>query len=303
MKNFYAILEVRATADQQEIKKAYRRLAKIHHPDVGGSTEKMKEINEAYETLSNLEKRIAYDEAFQNVNRGSNSATTSEPRRTSAEPTEAAERADRGPYRTPENIQSYIRYFRNINATDVKLDFEMLGETLKATIRVQKNVKFDFSIFERSIGHLLGAAIRIGYQLYLTEKRILSGDHLSQRIYAIMQTSLITPEFRIHVNELDDRDKLIDAFSTEFHFVSVLLIDDVLSQYQHKIPPAELPNIRIALEECFMLGYVLGIKEDSPEVRSRIVKRDRDISKSKYFFIGAAVLFVVYRILAFENGW
>lgn len=68
--NYYEVLEVSKTASQEIIKIAYKNLAKKHHPDIVGvqaSTEKMKEINEAYEVLSNIEKRKEYDEwLFQN---------------------------------------------------------------------------------------------------------------------------------------------------------------------------------------------------------------------------------------------
>lgn len=60
-KDFYQILGVDKTASQDEIKKAYRRLAHKHHPDKGGDEKKFKEINEAYQTLSNAEKRNQYD--------------------------------------------------------------------------------------------------------------------------------------------------------------------------------------------------------------------------------------------------
>ena len=60
--NYYDILGVKKTATADEIKKAFRKLARKHHPDAGGEEEKFKEINEAYETLSDKEKRSAYDQ-------------------------------------------------------------------------------------------------------------------------------------------------------------------------------------------------------------------------------------------------
>ncbi len=60
--NYYDILGVKKTATADEIKKAFRKLARKHHPDVGGDEEKFKEINEAYETLSDTEKREQYDQ-------------------------------------------------------------------------------------------------------------------------------------------------------------------------------------------------------------------------------------------------
>ncbi len=62
MKDYYKILGVEKSASQDEIKKAFRKLALEHHPDkTGGKDEKFKEINEAYSTLSDTKKRQQYD--------------------------------------------------------------------------------------------------------------------------------------------------------------------------------------------------------------------------------------------------
>jgi len=58
----YATLGVAETADQDEIKKAYRKLTKKFHPDVNpDGTEKFKAIAEAYETIGDPKKREQYD--------------------------------------------------------------------------------------------------------------------------------------------------------------------------------------------------------------------------------------------------
>jgi len=61
MKDYYKILGVNREASPEEIKKAYYELAHKHHPDKGGEEKKFKEINEAYQVLSNKEKREQYD--------------------------------------------------------------------------------------------------------------------------------------------------------------------------------------------------------------------------------------------------
>ena len=60
-KKFYELLGVDKEATFDQIKKAYRKLAIKHHPDKGGDPEKFKEITNAYETLSDREKRDLYD--------------------------------------------------------------------------------------------------------------------------------------------------------------------------------------------------------------------------------------------------
>ena len=57
----YATLGVGETADADEIKRAYRKLASQHHPDKGGDTAKFQSIQTAYDTLSNPSKRQQYD--------------------------------------------------------------------------------------------------------------------------------------------------------------------------------------------------------------------------------------------------
>jgi molecular chaperone DnaJ len=60
--NYYDTLGIKKDASADEVKKAFRRLARKHHPDAGGDEEKFKEINEAYEVLSDKEKRSQYDQ-------------------------------------------------------------------------------------------------------------------------------------------------------------------------------------------------------------------------------------------------
>ncbi|MBD3238626.1 MAG: molecular chaperone DnaJ [Candidatus Moranbacteria bacterium] len=69
--DYYQILGVGRNASQEEIKKAYRKLAHQYHPDKqGGDPEKFKQVNQAYQVLSNQEKRSQYDKYGQNFDSG-----------------------------------------------------------------------------------------------------------------------------------------------------------------------------------------------------------------------------------------
>ena len=68
--DYYQILGVPRDAENSDIKKAYRKLARKYHPDVNedaGAEEKFKEVNEAYEVLKDSDKRQAYEELKQTI--------------------------------------------------------------------------------------------------------------------------------------------------------------------------------------------------------------------------------------------
>lgn len=72
-KDYYKILEVAKDASQEEIKRAYRKLARKYHPDVNKEPDaerRFKEIGEAYEVLKDKEKRAAYDQFGSNWKAG-----------------------------------------------------------------------------------------------------------------------------------------------------------------------------------------------------------------------------------------
>jgi molecular chaperone DnaJ len=70
--NYYSILGVEETSTQEDIKKAYRKLAKENHPDKGGDEELFKKISAAYDTIGDETKRVQYDNQRKNPFGGGN---------------------------------------------------------------------------------------------------------------------------------------------------------------------------------------------------------------------------------------
>lgn len=73
MMDHYSTLGVERNASPDEIKKAYRKLAAKHHPDKGGDTATFQKVQQAYETLSDPQKKAQYDNPHQHSPFGGNS--------------------------------------------------------------------------------------------------------------------------------------------------------------------------------------------------------------------------------------
>lgn len=140
IKNYYQILNVSQTATQEEIKKAFRTLAKQYHPDVNpnrDANEIMQQITEAYEVLSDVEKRKQYDKKLGNIPKASQNTSVY----SSYTKTKSESEAD---FEEWLNIYLYnIRKHYNINKLEDLEKLEMLNdifETINYCEDLNKNV-------------------------------------------------------------------------------------------------------------------------------------------------------------------
>ena len=82
-KDYYEILQVHPSAEQEVIKTAYDKLVRKYHPDINKHStapKRMKDINEAYEILDNQEKQSLYHEAYiQRTERAGNNSSVPHP--------------------------------------------------------------------------------------------------------------------------------------------------------------------------------------------------------------------------------
>ena len=85
LKDYYEVLGISQTASDEDIKKAYHRLAREHHPDLHSEKEKqrhtqrMQEVNEAYAVLSSKENRAKYDQLGEHWEHGPHPAQEPQP--------------------------------------------------------------------------------------------------------------------------------------------------------------------------------------------------------------------------------
>lgn len=140
IKNYYQILNISQNATQEEIKKAFRTLAKQYHPDVNSNpnaNEIMQQITEAYEVLSDVEKRKQYDKKLGNIPKASQNTSVY----SSYTKTKSESEAD---FEEWLNIYLYnIRNRYNINKLDDLEKLEMLNDifgTINYCEDLNKNV-------------------------------------------------------------------------------------------------------------------------------------------------------------------
>lgn len=148
MKTLYEILEVSETASDEIIEKAYKVLAKKYHPDLQQNGDKksaeetMKKINEAYDVLSNKEKRRKYDEELK-IKRDSEK-TYNQPKQESYDTS-----------RTNQTYASYTQPNTNNRAREDTEDYREKQEEIKRNIQRQYEEQYQkaYENYLRNLGY------------------------------------------------------------------------------------------------------------------------------------------------------
>lgn len=152
---YYEILNVKQTASEKEIKNAYRVLAKKYHPDTyqgnkNIAEDKMKQINEAYDVLSNKESKTKYDEQFK-------SPITENTEETSYQ--KAYYNYETEEYRSPDPREADYRNYYNYSPDyDNDFDYEKDYDFTRLKALLEKSV-LKFSLFVVFILVMIGILI------------------------------------------------------------------------------------------------------------------------------------------------
>jgi molecular chaperone DnaJ len=192
-RDYYETLGISKTASPDEIKKAYRRLAVQHHPDKeGGSEEKFKEINEAYEVLKDSSKRQRYDQ-FGHAGVGNGGATGN-------------------PFGGGFGGQNVNFDFGDLGLGDIFENFfgggrgqQTRGSQRGRDVEVRIEISFEEAVFgteedlsinlEDTCGHCKGKTVEPGYELKTCETCKGSGQvvNVMRTIFGNIQQATVCP--------------------------------------------------------------------------------------------------------------
>lgn len=125
MKDYYKILEISMSVTKDDVKKAFRSLAKKYHPDrnVNDTTalKKFQEVNEAYEVLSNEDSRREYDKKLSGFKQGNSKETNSKNNNASSGKTKYQDKTE-----SMENLNKYFENFFGFDANTNNINKDKL---------------------------------------------------------------------------------------------------------------------------------------------------------------------------------
>jgi DnaJ-class molecular chaperone len=138
IKDPYRMLDVARAATDDDIRKAYRQLARKHHPDANPddphAEERFKEIQQAYETLSNPKRRLAYDEGYR-----------PSPQRRAASPRVATGGGPRGRTSGPVDLSGLLRKSGSVSGGQREINWQFRVEDIEDVARISKILGVDLT--------------------------------------------------------------------------------------------------------------------------------------------------------------
>jgi len=125
VKDYYKILEISISATKDDVKKAFRGLAKKYHPDRNvndtNALKKFQEVNEAYEVLSNEDSRREYDKKLSGFKQGNSKETNSKNNNESNGKTKYKDKTE-----SMENLNKYFESFFGFDGNSNKVNEDKL---------------------------------------------------------------------------------------------------------------------------------------------------------------------------------
>ncbi|MBN1623131.1 MAG: DnaJ domain-containing protein [Clostridia bacterium] len=250
-KDYYEILGVDKKAGNEEIKKAYRKLAKKYHPDANpnnkASEEKFKEISEAYEVLSDKEKRSKYDQFGSNYQYGNNS---------NFDPSQYGFNFNRGQSRSSSGFSDFFDMFFS-EGFDVNSIFgggsrarrPSKGRNYESEIEVSladgiKGIEKKFNINGRTVNLKIPKGVRDGNKIKLTGQGETVQGGQSGDLYLVVK---LKPEKGFSLNGADI-EMSVDVLPWEAHLGTEKSINMFDTNIKLKIPKGIKGGSRIKMK-------------------------------------------------------
>lgn len=245
MKDYYKILEVNKSATQQQIKTAYRSLAKKYHPDKSSTIHAQQlftEVNEAYEVLSNTDQKQFYDQ-----------------RRTSGYQGQQYRKAYRPTKAQSVDLNPYVPYFRAVSIVGLLISlFLSIDFLIPRKIVSEHIVNLENVIASNSAGQRFLVAIKVTTEneVYEISEDLTMGLSINQSI-TIQKSQLLSITTSVYFvpNNLSSKYHLSASIYRNFSFAwIVLLITSVVGTILKK--SAEM-ILNLAIVNGFLLMLVI----------------------------------------------